>query len=61
MSFANSVSSARFHGALSAVRNQAEKLYAALFQKRDRLEPDPGGMRDEIEREYIARESRWSR
>ncbi len=46
--------------ALAWLAARLEKLPAAVLKK-DRVTPDPGGMRDEMEREFVAREMRSSR
>jgi hypothetical protein len=48
------------HGPLAALVAQIGKLRAGK-RKRNPSAPDPGGMRDEMEREFIARAIRNSR
>jgi hypothetical protein len=48
---------AQLHTALTRLRNKVREFGLAFFKKRQ-TELDPGGMRDEMEREFFARSSR---
>jgi hypothetical protein len=46
--------------ALASIAGRLEKLSTVTLKKND-PPPDPGGMRDEMEREFLARERRSTR